>query len=77
MQELFMWRGEPIKDIRKFCKERKCDMVRYKAKKRTPNIFNGKIDIEEKISEMPSLFFDSMRMTADCYYIEINRYKIT
>jgi len=73
----YTWRGEPIKDIKEWCKEHKSEMVKYKNVKRIPNLFSGKIDEIVEFGEIPAEFFDCLRMTENSgMFFEISRYKI-
>ena len=69
--DAFYFKGKPILDIEKFCKEHQTKLIEYKAERRIPNIFSGKIEKETKKGKMPEIFFDTLRMTNGWYYTKL------
>ena len=75
--ESYSYRGKPISDIKKWCKDRGERLVKYRASRNVPNIFSGKIDKEEKFGEMPESFWNTLWMGDGWHYEEIKDAKDT
>ena len=54
----YLWRGEPIKDINKWCEENNTHMVKIKNTRKIPCLFSGEIREEVTVSEMPLLMWE-------------------
>lgn len=64
----FQWNGQPIEDIKKWCEENNTKMIKYKASRKVPNPYSGKIEEESREGEMPELFFQQLRMSDGWMY---------
>lgn len=67
----FRWRGELIPDIEEWAASRGERMVKYKATRKVPNIFSGKMDTEVQYGEMPETFWRSLLIQHGWVYEEI------
>ncbi len=65
----FMWRGEPIKDIHKWCRDNDTVMVKCKRVRKYADIFSGEIKTETTYEEMPELFYNSLCMTPGAGFV--------
>ena len=70
----YSWRGEPIADIKAWAKDRGEQMVRYRAERRVPNLFSGRMATEVEESIMPESFYDNMRWSDGWFATEIERF---
>ena len=62
MFTVFEWRGEPIPDIKKFCKEHDYDLVRVRVKEQTKSSMGYIITIRDEIEDWPAPFYDNLRL---------------
>lgn len=73
MFQQFMWRGEPIADIRVWARARGEKMVRYRQWRHVPSMFPPwEMVLEEQFGAMPESFFDNLRM-GDWFYDDLGR----
>lgn len=63
MSEVFLWHGEPIKDIEAWCKKRGEKLLRYRAIRKVPNHVTGKIVKEVQTGRIPESFAYNLRYT--------------
>jgi hypothetical protein len=65
------WRGVPIPDPREWAAARGERMVRYRAERKVPNGFTGRLETESHEGEIPESFFGNLCMTDGWFYREL------
>lgn len=68
---VYMWQGEEIPDIRKWCEENNDEMILVKGIRKRPNMFTGRTVEEIEFQEMPRSFFECLRMADGWFYSEV------
>lgn len=66
-----LWKGIPINDIDKFCKDHNTTMINYIAKRRIHNPYFNKIKTEIIRGRMPEIFFDNLRHSDGFIYTKV------
>lgn len=69
----FFWRGEPITDIKNWCKEHNTKMIKLRKVRNRPTVLDcvTKNDIEQEpieIVEMPEEFWNTLRQSSTDFY---------
>jgi hypothetical protein len=73
MFEIYYWKGKPIKDLKKFCKQHKTKMVKYKKEWEEISLFGGKPIKMIECGEMPKIFWDNLRWTERSIYTLVDK----
>ena len=68
----FRWRGDPIRDIRAWVRERGEQFVHFRMERDMPNSLTGQLDHEEHEGSMPESFWDNLRIDG-WRYTELGR----
>jgi hypothetical protein len=74
MYTCFQWRGEPIRDIRAWARERGEQMVRYHAERNVVSPWvPWEVVKEECDGEMPESFWNTIAIMGGWTYTELGR----
>jgi len=61
---IFEWKGEPVENIREFCREHNFDLVKIRYKEETTTIKGQKIILWDVVEEWPAPFLDNLRLVS-------------
>lgn len=71
--QVFMWRGEPIADIRAWARARGEQMVQYIEHRRELLFGPPWVVVTETPGEMPESFWNGLPSTSDRWYVETGK----
>lgn len=71
--EFFEFGGEPILNMREWCRGRGEKVVKYKACRTALNPVSCEIEVEEYEAEMPETFWNSLRQSDGWNYKQVEQ----